>query len=246
MTNFHDFYYSDLQSLWALLVAPFGFLVYRAVRGSGASSAETRFLSRYTILWALLTILDPIATGPLSRALGISDTELGTALMFLFVLLGDLRVFALIFGTASQSAAGTSPWQQRAIAFSFIVPIGTGVLYGGLKLLNPDVPGQVMWLIYEAGFLGMALWLARRAIPAAVGPGRPELRAMLTSCAAYAATYYALWAACDIAILASVDEAWALRAVPNQLYYALWIPFVYFRSAPLRALASAASSAADK
>ena len=136
MMSWHDVYYSDLQSLWALLVAPFGFLVYRAVRRSGANSAETRFLGGYTFLWALLTILDPIATGPLSRALGISDTELGTAVMFLFVLLGDLRVFALIFGTASQSAAGTSPWQQRAIACSFIVPIGTGLLYGSLKLLN--------------------------------------------------------------------------------------------------------------
>jgi hypothetical protein len=242
MMNWHDFYYSDLQSVWALLVAPFAFLVYRAVQTSVAECAETRFLIRYTVVWAVLTMLDPVATGPLSRALGISNTELGTAVMFLFVLLGDLRVFVLIFGTAAQSASGTGAWHQRALAFSFIVPIATGILYGSLKLLNPEIPGQVMWLIYEAGFLGMTVWLARREIPAAVGPNRPELRAMLTSCAGYAAAYYALWAACDIAILAGVDEAWAVRSIPNQLYYALWIPFVYVRSAPLRALASPASS----
>jgi len=237
MPTWHDFYYADLQSLWALLVAPFGFLVYRLVRGETSQSAEARFLSRYTLLWAVLTMLDPIATGPLSRTLGIAGEQAGTLVMFVFVLLGDLRVFVLLFGLPAQSSSSepAQRWRVRAVGFSLIVPLATGALYGTLSWLYPDIPGQTMWLIYEASFFAMAIWLARRAIPEAVGPEHPELRALLTSCAAYAATYYALWAACDIAILAGVDAAWAVRAVPNQLYYALWIPFVYFRSASLRA-----------
>ena len=87
MPSWHDFYYADLQSLWALLVAPFGFLVYRAVRGDTPQGAKARFLSRYTLLWAVLTMLDPITTGPLSRALGIAGEQTGTLVMFFFVLL---------------------------------------------------------------------------------------------------------------------------------------------------------------
>ena len=29
-------------------------------------------------------------------------------------------------------------------------------------------------------------------------------------------------------ILAGFDEGWALRMVPNQLYYAFWVPFAWF------------------
>ena len=46
----------------------------------------------------------------------------------------------------------------------------------------------------------------------------------------FTAAYYALWLAADVLIVvAGLDLGWALRMVPNQLYYAFWTPFVYFR-----------------
>jgi hypothetical protein len=47
---------------------------------------------------------------------------------------------------------------------------------------------------------------------------------------AYVAVYYALWALADVLILVGrLDAGWGLRVIPNQLYYALYLPFVYFR-----------------
>jgi hypothetical protein len=44
----------------------------------------------------------------------------------------------------------------------------------------------------------------------------------------YVTVYYALWAGCDAIWLAtSFDPVWLLRAVPNQLYYAFFVPFVW-------------------
>ncbi len=56
-------------------------------------------------------------------------------------------------------------------------------------------------------------------------PAAPFTRAVL----AYAAVYYALWAACDILILAGIDAGWLLRCLPNQLYYGLTVPYVWWR-----------------
>ena len=45
----------------------------------------------------------------------------------------------------------------------------------------------------------------------------------------YVAVYYGLWAAADaLILLGGLDAGWLLRALPNQLYYAFWVPFVFF------------------
>jgi hypothetical protein len=235
MSTWRDAYSSDFQSLWALLLVPFAFLVYRLVRGApdarGAQDAlrrEAAFIGVYSLGWTLETLLDPIVGGPLTRALGWSETFAGTVVMFVFVLLGDLRVFLLVFGLAGPGAL------PRALGFSLIVPVVTGVLYATVSWLVPDLPGQTLWLIYEIGFVAMAVWLARVWIPNKLGPERAALRSMLTSCIAFVAAYYALWATSDLVILLGVDEGWGLRMLPNQMYYALFVPFVYVRYFAMR------------
>ena len=241
MSSWHVFYASDLQSLWALLVVPFAFLVYRAVGALGTRAtdagprpASARFLEAYTLVFAIETMLDPVVGGPIARALGLADGAGGTIVVFAFVLLGDLRVFALLFGLgAARGGDGASGWLRRAALYTLVVPIATGVVYGSARALEPELPGQVMWLVYELSFLAMTGWLALREVgPAARGDAGCE--AVLRSCLGYVAAYYALWATCDVLILAGVDEGWALRSVPNQLYYGLWVPFVWARSAPMR------------
>jgi len=230
MSSWREIYQGDLQSLWALLLIPSAFLVYRAVIGRPRQdSRESAFIASYSLAWTIETLLDPIVGGPLARALGWSDGIAGSLVMFSFVLLGDLRVFVLVFGLAGPGGL------RRALGFSAIVPLATAVIYGTASWLVPDLHGQVLWLIYEIGFVAMAVWLARVWLPREIAPDRPELCAMLRSCVAYVAAYYTLWASCDVLILLGVDEGWALRMVPNQLYYALWVPFVYVRYQAMRA-----------
>ena len=62
-------YESDAQSLYAVVVLPVAFLGYLALRtrpaGPGLSPIHASFVRRYCIAFALLTIVDPLTTGPL-------------------------------------------------------------------------------------------------------------------------------------------------------------------------------------
>lgn len=208
--SWHDLYYSAWQEPWALLVVPFAFLVWRAFApppGAGAVPQAKGFLVVWSSIFAVETMLDPIATGPIAKAIG--TPEAGTALGLLFVLLGDFRIWWLVFGIARPPRAA---W--RALVPTAVVPIAAWLAAQALAPL----PDQALWLIHESLFVVVALALSRRL------SGRFE-RAVL----AYAGVYYALWAASDVLILAGVDAGWLLRCVPNQLYYGFTVPFAWWR-----------------
>ena len=227
--NWQDAYSSDFQSLWALIAIPLGSLFYLLARGSSPrNSRQDRFIAAYCVFWTIETLLDPVIGGPIAKALGWSEGLKGSATLFLFVYLGDLRVFVLFFGLCESGIL------RRATAFSLIVPITTGVIYGFASWWNPELPSQWMWLIYELGFAAMAIWLVHWWTPRSCPTDRKELKSMLRSCGAYVASYYLLWATCDVLILLGIDEGWGLRMLPNQLYYAFWVPFVYVRYAATR------------
>lgn len=230
--SWHDAYYSELQSLYSLLVVPFAFLVWRLAAPTDTSRAvvpkAARLVAATTLVFAFETMLDPIATGPLLRSEALRDTLAATLVPFLFVYLGDLRVLFVALAVAEPE----SPFGRtlgRAGAATAIVPIATGILYAALRWLWPAADGQWLWMIYEAGFLGVCVfggrvWLPRRGVE--IGAGR----AFLGSLFGYSAAYYALWLAADVLIvLCGLDLGWAIRMLPNQLYYALWTPFVYAR-----------------
>ncbi len=84
-----------------------------------------------------------------------------------------------------------------------------------------------MWLFHETIFavtaIALSLWIARDAAIAS------SLRAFLRAVLHYSAVYYLLWAGADVLILAGWDAGFALRIVPNQLYYAFFIPYVWWR-----------------
>ena len=239
------FYHSELQGWWLLWVAPGLFLAYRllarwlspevpgaaSTAGTDAATRAQRFVDVFAIVFALETLLDPFATGPLLRFLGIAHHSAGTLIMFVFVYLGDFRVFVLLSGLARP--APLSLTLRRAGLATLAVPIVTGVLYGSLSLLYPTVHGQWQWVIYEVSFLSLALALRAGHLPGLTGLDAvddPRLRAYLREVLGYAALYYALWATSDLLILlADLDFGWATRAVANQLYYAFFVPFVWFR-----------------
>jgi hypothetical protein len=228
-------YASDLQGLYAVWVVPLLFLGFLLVdlRRRPARVAlvpqASAFLRAYALVFTLETILDPLAGGPVLRWLGLADQPVALVVVFFFVLLGDYRVFLLVLGLA---ALGTGrplrPAAFAAAAWTFVVPVATFALHGTLTAVAGAQPSQSLWLIYELGFLVMAVVLRQHVVPAQVPEAQAALRTYLRTVLAYVALYYALWAAADVLILTRGDDlAWALRMVPNQLYYALYVPFVY-------------------
>ena len=238
MTAFtwHDAYASELQNLSSLLVVPVAFLAWRLAAPTDPARAvvpkAARIVAAATLVFAFGTVLDPLATGPLVRSEALRNTVAATLLPFLFVFLGDLRVLFVALAVAEPEAP-LARILGRASAATAIVPIATGALYSALRWLWPDVHGQWLWMIYEAGFLGLCVygarvWLPRRS--ARIDALGVEGRSFLGSLFGYSAAYYALWLAADVLIvLAGLDLGWAIRMVPNQLYYAFWTPFVYAR-----------------
>jgi hypothetical protein len=208
--SWRDFYYSAWQEPWALLVAPFAFLVWRALAappGPGAVPQARGFVVAWSWIFVFETMLDPIATGPVAKAIG--HPAAGTALGLGFVLIGDLRIWWLVLGVARPAGA-----LVRALAPTAGIPV---VAWLVTRALGP-LPDQALWLVHESLFVAVAFAVTRRL-------RGPFERAAL----AFAGVYYALWAACDVLILAGVDAGWLLRAIPNQLYYGFTVPFVWWR-----------------
>jgi hypothetical protein len=234
--SWHDAYYSELQSLYALLVVPVAFLAWRLAAPCDPARAvvpqAARFVSLATLVFTLQTMLDPIATGPLLKSAALRDTLAASLVPFLFVYLGDLRVLVV-----ARAVMRPAERFRRTLGFaagvSAIVPIATGGLYLVHRAIWPDANGQWMWMIYEAGFFALCVVAARVWLPRESARSNGidgEGRAFLAALFGYSAAYYALWLAADVVIVvAGLDLGWAIRMVPNQLYYAFWTPFVYLR-----------------
>jgi hypothetical protein len=216
--SWQDFYNAGWQFPWAVMAVAFAFALYRAIarerRKSALDPAQAKFVSIWTTLFLVETLLDPVATGPLAKAL--RSAAASQLLGLTFVLLGDFRVYWLVlrFRTPEQTSA------RAALA--------------GLARLSAG-PEQAMWLTHELISLGVVFALARFALPSELTHARSA--ALVRSVLGYVAAYYGLWAAADVLILAGIDAGWCVRLVPNQLYYGLFVPFVWWRFFALNASA---------
>ncbi len=234
MTTFSEFYKSDLQSVYALCVVPLVFLAWLLFSSAARAFAQQgeklqRFLYAYLVVFSVETILDPIATGPFVRWLGAGDTGLGTAILLTFVLLGDFRVYLLVFRLARIGRSLAQVLLESA-GWTLVVPVFAFAVDSALHAADPTLPSQTIWLVYELAFLSIALWLRSSGIARFASSADAAIRRGLEAVAAYAAVYYALWATADVVIMVlGLDVGWALRVVPNQLYYAFYLPFVYFQ-----------------
>ncbi len=230
---FRDFYQSDLQSVWAVELLPILYLLWRAFlappRQPGAPPIQRRielFIDCYATVFAFETLIDPLATNPMLKALGIADSHAATAVTVFFVLLGDFRVYLLVFALLALSFG--APWRQGlplASCATLLVPIVAVAVNQASRRRWPGLDANAIWLIYETSFFFVALALRRH-----VRSAPPLVRGALRDVLAYVAVYYALWALSDVLIqVFALDVGWLLRIVPNQLYYGLWIPFVVWR-----------------
>ena len=88
-----------------------------------------------------------------------------------------------------------------------------------------------LWATYEFSFLVVMMGLRARWVPAQGGETDPATtRGFLDFICLYAASYYLLWLTADLLILlGGFDAGWALRIVPNQLYYSFFVPLAWWR-----------------
>lgn len=243
---FLSFYTSDFQSTYATWPVPLAFLAWLVLTGGRpAATRDAAFVRAYARFFAVETVLDSFATGPLTRLLGIGGTPVGLVVLIFFVLLGDFRVLYLL-----QRLSFPERTRERLLAesaaWTLIVPLSALSIRSALDTVAGPLGENAIWLIYELCFLVLAIALRQVVLPRwVVGPGRARRLAYLRSVAAYAAVYYALWATADVLIqVLDLDLGWALRVIPNQLYYAFFVPFAYFRYFSSGADQDAASTSA--
>lgn len=229
--TFEAFYKSDLQGLYLLWIAPLVFLVAVLLRPPPSADraivpAAAPFLRFYALVFGIETLLDPYATGPLLRTLGIADAPAGTAVLIVFVLLGDFRVFLWVL----RLVRGNVPLPTllgEAAGWTLIVPVVAVTIHAAINAAFGPLPGQAIWLVYELTFVALALYLRLWWLRGRVPPS--PLRAYVQDVLEYTLAYYLLWAAADaIILIAGSDWGWSLRVIPNQLYYSFYLPFVYF------------------
>lgn len=225
-------YDSPLQGLYGLIAVPLLFLIYRAVRGrpaGGAGPAGAGFVDGYAIAFAIQTIIDPLVGGPLVHALGLADGIGATAALVFFVLLGDFRVYLLIF--ALLAIARGRAWSTAiapAAAWTLIVPLSAYATNTALHAAVDGISSSSIWPIYESFFTVVAIVL-RGQLPRRAAGTPPALLSYLQAMLLYVIAYYALWVLSDLLIqIAGIDRGWLLRMVPNQLYYGLWVPVAFF------------------
>jgi hypothetical protein len=232
LTSWETLYQSDLLGVYALVLVPALFLLVLLrgrPRSPGVEPRAAGFVHAWALVFTLETILDPIATRPALSWLGLEGGRIADVAMVPFVLLGDFRVFLLVLRVA-QPARALGPTLGEAAAWTCLVPAVAGTLTAALRASVAGLPSMTIWMVYEAAFLVLALVLRARLVPARVDPARPAVRAYLRAIFTYVATYYALWVAADLAIVVGgLDLGWALRIVPNLLYYVAWVPFAWWR-----------------
>ncbi len=229
--NFEAIYASEWQAVWALWVAPLLFLLFR-LRGEPLESvrhpALARWIDLYCVVFAVQTLVDPVSTTTAVRVLDLPP-PVATALGVFFVWLGDVRVLVFVFAVAAHPRwwRGLLP----AVGLAALVPALAYAAYSGAATSGggAGVDPRWLYLTHEVFFVALALGLRGVWLPERSGL-EPRLARLLSEALLYCAGYYALWALSDVVILLGVDAGYALRIVPNQLYYAFWVPFVWWRA----------------
>ncbi len=193
------------------------------VVGAVLLATRLRFLHGYLLLFGLTLAADALAGAPFVKL----PPALGSTLGIAFVIAGDLRFFLVV----ERCVGGRGPGglALRALASALVVPVTSAIV----RLAVPAVARneRLQYLVYEALFVLVALSFRFVVLPARLRAATPEARRWALALTGFVLGQYALWVGADLLILAGLDLGFALRLLPNTLYYALFLPFVY-ASAP--------------
>ena len=192
-----------------------------------ALAARLPFLAGFLVAFTFEIAADALATGALSPI--PKDAPWGTPVAVAFVILGDFRYFLLVeryrAGSERRSAGAVF---GSAAAWAFLVPVASFAL----RSLVPSLaaPVRVTFLTYELMFLVLALVLRFAVLPRTAAGAAPDVRRWLFEITVFEIVQYALWASADVLILSGVPQGFLLRLVPNAMYYAFFLPFVFVRA----------------
>ena len=196
--------------------------------GALALARRLPFLHGYLVVFGLEIFADALASAPFTKLPGAWATAVGVT----FVVLGDLRFFVLVERHARAASSLTARALLAAVALSLVVPAASTAI----RLAVPAVAAtpRLQYLVYEVAFLAVALAYAFMVLPLRLADAPPDVRRWLGAVALFEAAQYALWALADV-IIHFGGQSWGLglRLLPNALYYALFLPFV-FVTAPAR------------
>ncbi len=211
-------YHGQVAS-YAPIVLPALFLVALATgrwrASAGVEPYAARFVGLWAVVFAIASIVDPIAT------------RLSDRLLIPFVLVGDYRVFTLALA-AMQPGRSRVAALLEAAAWTLVVPVATLALLSGFGALRGAQPPETAWwMTYETAFAALAVWWIVRVVPARVGIERARVRRWLRATLAFVVAYYVLWLGSDALVVSGREWGWGLRLVPNVLYYGAFVPFAW-------------------
>jgi hypothetical protein len=225
-------YESQAVGVWLLVALPALFLLRLATQGFATGPAVEPYAARlvrlWTVVFAVVAAVDPIATGILGWP------------MLPFVLLGDYRVFALVM-VVMQPGRSLAMALLEAAAWTLIVPVIAYATTQALGAIAGPLPPVALWIAYQTAFALLALGMIARLVPARVGIERLPVRRYLRAVLGFVVAYYVLWTAADVIVLRGYEWGWGLRVVPNLLYYGVFVPFAYWRFFAARNAASSTS-----
>jgi hypothetical protein len=221
---FEAFYASPWQHpglLWAVNLV--GLALILGGRGDASPSAV-----RWALAWVGVSALDAWLSANVVLGLGPLPGFTASVVPFFLVLFGDVRVF-WAGGHLTKPGAHThqAPGLARlpvALALAFIAPVVSWLLTNPFATIWPAGwdPLRTLFLAYELTFFAVMLGL--RLGPWAVHPAARRV-------AHFSMLYYALWITADLVILNTSgdtrDLGFALRVVPNALYYGFCVPVLF-------------------
>jgi hypothetical protein len=185
------------------------------------------FLRAFALLFTAEIMADAFLTGGWTPV--VPGSTAASAFAVLFVVLGDWRYFLLLERYAWRVPARL-PLGLASLVASLVVPLTSMAL---VRFGPPSwrESSRVLFLAYELLFaaiaLGLRLHLRARGWPRL----EPSVRPWVVALTNFELMQYVGWALADILLmLGAEDVGYALRLVPNVMYYALFIPFAWWRA----------------
>lgn len=188
-------------------------------------------LRKLPFFWAFvigaltLTCTDAVVTGGWSQ-LGGEQHWLYTPLTFIFVLTGDWRAYLLSQRYSSSSQKGWAPWIS-SLSWAMVPTLLSGVLS---KVLFPEAFAnpRILYAVYELIFIATMAIYTLQVLPARLRHCPDDVAKWIKIVLGFQITHYILWVSADFIILAGFDFGHGLRIIPNVMYYAGFVPVVYF------------------
>jgi hypothetical protein len=186
------------------------------------------FFRAFAILFTLEIMGDALLTGGWSPI--APGSKAASAFAVFFVVLGDWRYFLLLERHVWRLPARL-PLGLVSLLTSLVVPVSSMAIVQALPQ-NLRNPPRDLFLVYELIFAVLAALLRMRFRARAPQQLDPTLRPWVVALTDFELAQYAGWALADILLLLGAEDiGYALRLVPNIMYYALFIPFAWW-SAP--------------